>query len=84
MISSILNTLVYVTGGVKYSVPNDLLLTYGLTQLRFLFVSYLICFMLSMPYTVSIMAITVLLADFRFFQDFTNAVEDEIDEDFDS
>jgi|TARA_B110000285_G_scaffold106056_1_gene120702 hypothetical protein len=40
--------------------------------------------MLSMPYTVSIMAITVLLADFRFFQDFTNAVEDEIDEDFDS
>jgi len=84
LISSILNTLVYVTGGVKYSVPNDLLLTYGLTQLRFLFVSYLICFMLSMPYTVSIMAITVLLADFRFFQDFTNAVEDEIDEDFDS
>jgi hypothetical protein len=29
------------------------------------------------------MAITVLLADFRFYQDFSNAVEEESDDDSD-
>jgi hypothetical protein len=34
---------------------------------------------LELPYTVGIMAITVLLADFRFYQDFSNAVEESDD-----
>ena len=63
---ALFNTIVYLSGGVKYSVPNELFLTYVLTQLRFL-----------LPYTVGIMAITVLLADFRFYQDFSNAIDEE-------
>ena len=38
---------------------------------------------LELPYTVGIMAITVLLADFRFYQDFSNAIDEESDEDTD-
>ena len=82
MNTAIFNTIVYLSGGVKYSVPSDLSFTYMLTQLRFLFISYLVCSYLIIPYTVAIMAITVLLADFRFYQDFSNAMEEEAD-DFD-
>ena len=83
MNTTIFNTIVYLSGGVKYSVPSDLSFTYMLTQLRFLFISYIICDYLLTPYTVAIMAITVLLADFRFYQDFSNAMEesDNLDED---
>lgn len=83
MNTAIFNTIVYLSGGVKYSVPSDLSFTYMLTQLRFLFISYIICDYLIIPYTVAIMAITVLLADFRFYQDFSNAMEesDDLDDD---
>ena len=80
---ALFNTIVYLSGGVKYSVPNELSFTYILTQLRFLFISYIISSYLELPYTVGIMAITVLLADFRFYQDFSNAVEEESDDDSD-
>ena len=76
---ALFNTIVYLSGGVKYSVPNELLLTYVLTQLRFLFISYIVSSYLELPYTVGIMAITVLLADFRFYQDFSNAIDEDSD-----
>ena len=77
---ALFNTIVYLSGGVKYSVPNELSFTYILTQLRFLFISYIVSSYLELPYTVGIMAITVLLADFRFYQDFSNAVEESDDD----
>lgn len=80
---ALFNTIVYLSGGVKYSVPNELFLTYVLTQLRFLFISYIVSSYLELPYTVGIMAITVLLADFRFYQDFSNAIDEESDHDTD-
>ena len=80
---ALFNTIVYLSGGVKYSVPNELSFTYILTQLRFLFISYVICSYIMQPYTVGIMAITVLLADFRFYQDFSNAIDEESNDDTD-
>lgn len=57
--------------------PNDLALTYGLTQLRFLFTGFAIAWVLLIPYSVAIMAASVLLADFRFYIDFTDYIESE-------
>lgn len=65
----------YFTGGISYSVPNDLTLTYAIVQLRFLFFSFLITYYLAVPYTVAIMVIAVLLADFRFYLDFGYYIE---------
>lgn len=64
------------SGGVKYAVPNDLILTWFLTQIRFLFGSFILCYILALPYTVIILALSIVLADFRFYQDFTHAIED--------
>lgn len=82
--------LTYFTGGASYSVPNELSFTYILTQLRFLFFSYVITYYFAVPYTVITMAVAVLFADFRFFVDFSEYIdsisnqseEDMDDEDF--
>jgi high-affinity K+ transport system ATPase subunit B len=79
--------LTYFTGGASYSVPNELSFTYILTQLRFIFLSYVITYYFAVPYTVLTMVTAVLLADFRFFIDFSDyidaimGVEDEDDDD---
>lgn len=80
--------ITYFTGGASYSVPNSLLVTYVLAQLRFLFFGFMIVYYLQVPYTVSIMALSVLLADFRFFIDFSaymdmivDSEEDDAEED---
>jgi len=81
------SVITYFTGGASYSVPNTLVLTYILTQLRFLFFSFVISYYFGMPYTVITMSISVLLADLRFFIDFSDfmdkvfGLEEDIDED---
>lgn len=62
--------MTYLSGGMFYTVPNSLLFTYVLVQLRFLFGLYLISVVFAFPYTVGFMALSVLLADHRFFVDF--------------
>jgi len=79
------SVLIYFTGGANYSVPSELSFTYILTQLRFLFFSYIIAYYFAVPYTVITMAIAVLLADFRFFIDFSEYIEaitDNSDEEY--
>lgn len=76
----------YFTGGVSYSVPNELSFTYILTQLRFLFFSYVITYYFAVPYTIITMVVAVLLADFRFFIDFSDYIDsmsNELEEDMD-
>jgi hypothetical protein len=70
--------LTYFTGGAKYSVPSEFALTYIITQLRFLFFSFVLSYYFSVPYTVITMALAVLLADFRFYIDFTTYVDSSI------
>ena len=69
------SVIIYFTGGASYSVPNDLSLTYALTQLRFLFFGFVISYYFEMPYTVLTMALSVLLADLRFFIDFSEFMD---------
>lgn len=82
------SVLTYFTGGASYSVPNELSFTYILIQLRFLFFSYVLTYYFAVPYTVITMAIAVVLADLRFFIDFSeyidailNTSEDDDEED---
>jgi hypothetical protein len=81
----LLSTITYFTGGASYSVPTELIFTYVLTQLRFLFFGFVIVYYFQVPYTVIIMALSVLLADYRFFIDFTDYMnlmtEDDTEED---
>ena len=67
--------ITYFTGGASYSVPSDLALTYILTLIRFLFFGFVISYYFQMPYTVITMSLSVLLADFRFFVDFTEYMD---------
>lgn len=73
------SVLTYFTGGINYSVPPELSLSYILLQLRFLFFSYLITYYFVVPYTVLTMVITVLLADFRFYLEFNEYIESMVD-----
>ena len=81
------SVIIYFTGGASYSVPNDLSLTYILTQLRFLFFGFVVSYYFEMPYTVLTMALSVILDDLRFFIDFSEFMdklfESEIDDDED-
>jgi hypothetical protein len=66
-----------------YTVPSALITTYALVQARFLFGVYLFTYLFVIPYTVPIMALSVLLADYRFFIDFGYLVsqhEDMLDD----
>lgn len=69
----------YFTGGVNYSVPSELSLSYALLQIRFLFFSYVITYYFAVPYTVLTMVIAVLLADFRFYIEFNDYIESMVD-----
>lgn len=69
------SVITYFTGGASYSVPNELVLTYALTLIRFLFFGYIITYYFQLPYTVLTMAVSVLLADFRFFIDFSEFMD---------
>lgn len=75
--------ITYFTGGNKYTIPFDFALSYGLTILRFLFASFVISYYFALEYTVLTMSLAVLLADFRFYLDFNQVIEelDEEDED---
>jgi hypothetical protein len=69
------SVLTYFTGGASYSVPNELSFTYILLQIRFLFFSYVITYYFAAPYTVLIIVLSVLLADFRFYIDFSDYID---------
>lgn len=76
----------YFTGGFSYAVPAEFSLTYAMCIVRFVFVGYLISMYFLVPYSVITMAISVLLADFRFYLDFhsyINSILSESDEDLD-
>jgi hypothetical protein len=78
--------ILYLSGGIKYSLPTAFLPSYGLVQLRFVFSAFLLCYFFEIPYTVAIMAASVLLADLRFYLDFIRFVDrgmDGIEEDED-
>lgn len=80
------SVITYFTGGASYSVPADLSLTYLLIQLRFLFFGFVISYYFETSYTVLTMALSVILADLRFFIDFSEFMDrffesDEDDED---
>lgn len=65
-----LSVITYFTGGIKYSVPNELWFTYALALLRFIFAGYIISYYFVVDYTVLTLSISVLLADLRFYLDF--------------
>ena len=73
-----------------YSVHRDFSLTYALTQVRFIFFSFILVTYFMQPYTVLTFVLAVLLADFRFFLDYNNYIdavmgddeEEEEDEEF--
>lgn len=69
------SVIIYFTGGASYSVPNDLYLTYILTQLRFLFFGFVLSYYFGVQYSVLTMALSVLLADLRFFIDFSEFMD---------
>jgi hypothetical protein len=71
----LLSVITYFTGGIKYNVPNELWFTYSLVLGRFIFASYVISYYFLVPYSVLTLAITVLLADFRFYLDFQEYME---------
>lgn len=79
------SVIIYFTGGLKYSVPNSLLFTYGIVQLRFLLYSWLITYYFQAEYSALTMILSFILADFRFYIDFSDymdsALQDEDDED---
>jgi hypothetical protein len=81
------NAIVYLSGGFTYSVHKDFILTYALTQVRFIFFSFLLVTYFVQPYTVLTLVLAVVLADFRFFLDYNTYIEavlgqDEDNEDF--
>ena len=79
-----MHLITYLTGGMLYTVPSAFVTTYALVQARFLFAVYLFTYLFTIQYTVPIMALSVLLADYRFFIDFGHLVAnnaDMIDED---
>lgn len=78
-----MHLITYLTGGMIYTVPNSFVLTYAMVQARFLFGVFLLTYIFSIQYTLPIMVLSVLLADYRFFVDFGYLVsqhEDMIDE----
>ena len=82
--------ITYISGGIKYSLPSAFVPSYALVQLRFVFSAFLICYLFEIPYTVGIMAGSVLAADLRFYLDYIDFVDlelgnddDEDDEDLD-
>jgi hypothetical protein len=60
----------YFTGRFDYSVPLELTLTYVLVQIRFIFLGFILSYYFAVPYTVITMALSVVLADLRFYVDF--------------
>lgn len=67
-----------------YTVPSTFVLTYSLVQARFIFGIYVLTYLFAITYTTPIMALSVLLADYRFFIDFGYLVsqnEDMLDDD---
>lgn len=67
--------ILYISGGIKYSLPTAFLPSYGLVQLRFVFSAFLLCYFFEVPYTVGVMALSVILADLRFYLDFIRFVD---------
>lgn len=74
------HVITYFTGGLQFSIPNELWLTYILKVVKYLFASFVISVYFSMPYTVLTMAIAVLLADFKFYLEVQNYLDLLLDE----
>lgn len=78
-----MHLITYLTGGMVYTVPAAFITTYALVQARFLFGVYLLTYLFTIQYSVPIMVLSVILADYRFFVDFGYLIsqhEDMIDE----
>lgn len=69
------SVLIYFTGGANYSVPTELSMTYILIQLRFILFSYIVTYYFEAQYTAITMVLAAILADLRFFLDFSTYIE---------
>lgn len=72
--------ILYITEDLVYSVPNDFWLAYVIRIVKTLFFSFLLTVFFNIDYTVLIMAVTVLFADFKFYidlQHYLDIVEEE-------
>ena len=76
------SAIIYFTGGVKYSVPDSLALTYIFGVIRVLLFAYVLSYFFQADFTPIIAAVSVLFADFRFYLDFSDYMTN-IDEDVD-
>lgn len=72
------SVIIYFTGGLKYSVPNSFLLSYAMVQVRFLLYSWLITYYFQVEYVALTMILSFILADFRFFIDFNEYIDSEV------
>lgn len=83
---------IYLTGALKYSVPTNFLFSYVLVQARFLLAGFLLTVYFQAEYSIVTMALSILLADFRFYSNFSDYIdmmvgdttddEEDDDEDF--
>lgn len=64
----------YLSGGMIYTVPDSFVTTYFIVLLRFLFGIYVLTACIGIPYSVLLMSVSVLLADYRFYMDFNHLV----------
>lgn len=79
-----LSVITYFTGGILFAVPNELWFSYVLSTLRFIFAGYVLSYYFNVEYTVITMALSVLLADFRFYTDFSEYMLNDLDDEEDN
>lgn len=70
-----LSVITYFTGGVKYSVPESLALTYVMGIARILVFAYLLSMYFGVDFNSLTAILAVLYADFRFYLDFSHYME---------
>lgn len=73
------SVITYFTGGTKYSVPADLGLSYLLLQLRFMLFGYVVSYYFDTPFSAVTAALCIVLADLRFFIDFTDYIDSQLE-----
>ena len=60
-------TVHYIMGKVFYILPKEFILTYIIFIVRYLFAGYILSYYFLAEYTVITMAISILIADFKFY-----------------
>jgi hypothetical protein len=66
---------IYLSGALKYSVPSNFLFSYVLVQSRFILAGFLLTVYFQADYSVITMALSMLLADFRFYSNFSDYID---------